>query len=97
MAFDVTSDPAILNPNVATIGPAQLLQRVEERCDASLTLAISLRVQDQHSDPANPVRLLCTRQERPRECRTAHKRYELAQPHCSPFEFQSPLSYRIKQ
>src|SRR5262249_27984014 len=44
--IDITGDPAILNPHVAAIGPAQPLQRVAERCDASLTFAIRLRVED---------------------------------------------------
>jgi hypothetical protein len=40
--------------------------------------------------------LLRVRRDWPR-CRAAKKSDELAPPHCSPFEFQSPLSYRIKQ
>jgi hypothetical protein len=68
----------MLDPHVAAVGPAQPLQRVEERCDASLTFAIGLRVEDQHTDPSHAVGLLRPRRERPGDSATAQKGDELA-------------------
>jgi hypothetical protein len=41
------------------------LQGVEEHRDANLTFAIGLRIEGQHADPSNSVRLLRARRERP--------------------------------
>jgi hypothetical protein len=41
------------------------LQRVEERCNAHLTFAISLWVDDQHADASHALSLLRARRERP--------------------------------
>src|SRR6516165_3634242 len=49
----IPSSPAILDPHVPAIGPAQPLERIEERRDAGLTLTVGLRVKRQ-SRPTRP-------------------------------------------
>src|SRR5262249_52880606 len=78
----IANAPAIVDAHVAAVGPAQPLQRVEERCNAHLTFAISLWVDDQHADAPRPLRLLRPRRERPRR-RAAEQRDELAAFHHS--------------
>src|SRR5262249_8095179 len=76
----IADAPAIVDAHVAAVGPAQPLQRVEERCNAHLTFAVSLWVDDQHADAPRPLRLLRARRERP--CRrAAEQRDELAALH----------------
>jgi hypothetical protein len=78
-AVDITASPAILDPHVATFGPAQPLQRVEEGRDARLTFSISLRVRrNQHGNPSNAVCLLRARRERPCRGGASEQRDELA-------------------
>src|SRR6516225_10479331 len=51
LPFGIPSGPAILDPHVPAIGPAQPLERIEERRDAGLTLTVGLRVKrHQHAD-----------------------------------------------
>src|SRR5258708_20269340 len=77
--FGMASAPAILDPDVAAIGPAELAERIEERRGVGLTFSIGLRVvRHQHADPP---RLLRARRERPGRRRAAEKRDEIAAPH----------------
>src|SRR5262245_49495218 len=78
----IANAPAIVDAHVAAVGPAQPLQRVEERCNAHLTFAISLWVDDQHADAPRPLRLLRARRDRPSR-RAAEQRDEVAAPHHS--------------
>src|SRR5262249_13768473 len=80
MAFGVVVTPSIVDPHVLTDGPAQLLQPLMESCEARLSFSIIGGGIHEHADPAH-LRLLCPCRERPRGCRTAEKRYELAPPH----------------
>src|SRR5262249_9456345 len=73
--FGIARTPAIFDPDVTAIGPAQLLERIEERRDAGLALTIGLRVtRDQHPYPPE---LLRARRKWPRR-RAAEQRDELA-------------------
>src|SRR6516165_2201671 len=77
--FGIAPAPAILEPDVAAITPAQLLERLEERRDVGLTFTIGLRVKrDQHADPPG---LLRARRERPCGRRAAKQRDERAALH----------------
>ena len=58
--------------------PAELLETFLERRGAELSLRIVLRVKHQHTDPPYPLGLLRTRSERPRDCRAAEERDQLA-------------------
>src|SRR5262249_45781477 len=79
-SVDVTAPPTILDAQVAAVDPAQPLQRVEERRDASLTFAIGLRVGPyQYGDPSNSIHWLRPCLERPRS-RAAKQRDERAPP-----------------
>src|ERR1700693_569366 len=72
--FGIAGVPAILDPDVAAIGPAEPLERIEERRDASLTFSIGLRViRDQHADPPG---LLRARSEWPSRRRAAEGGYK---------------------
>src|SRR5262249_31712529 len=77
-SVDVTAPPTILDAQVAAVDPAQPLQRVEERRDASLTFAIGLRVGPyQYGDPSNSIHWLRPRRELP-SVRAADQHDELA-------------------
>src|SRR5262245_8757008 len=81
-AVGIASAPAIVDPHVAALGPAQLLQHLQERRDAGLAFRIVRGVRDEHADAPHPLALLCERRERPR-CRAADERDELAPSHHS--------------
>jgi hypothetical protein len=49
-----------------------------------------------HANPLRPLRLLRMRRERPRRCRPAEQRYELASPHIAS-QTQGPTLYPLKQ
>src|SRR5579862_5693593 len=77
-SFGIARVPAILDPDVAAISPAEPLERVEERRDAGLTFTIGLRViRDQHT---NPPGLLRARRKRPSRRRATEQRDEVAPP-----------------
>src|SRR5262249_32678833 len=72
--------PASVDPNVATDHPAQLLQLLQERTDASLIFRIIGGCSLDDADPPHALGLLRPRRERP--CRrTAEQRDERAAPH----------------
>src|SRR5436305_96817 len=72
--------PAIVEPNVAASGPAELLKPLAERAKPSLCFWIVLRNRHQDPDPAHLIGLLRARRERPRS-RAAEQRYERAAVH----------------
>jgi hypothetical protein len=61
-ACGIARAPAILDPQVATVGPAQLLQRLKERREASLWLQFVRGCSHEHADTAHPVRWLRARE-----------------------------------
>src|SRR5262249_20460974 len=70
--------PAIVNSHVSAIGPAQLLQRLQECRNVALRARIvPVAAALNHCDVPHPLGLLRTRRERPRNC-AAHQRDELA-------------------
>src|SRR5262249_44437461 len=76
-AFGLTGAPAVVDPHVAAVTSAQLLQAGSEHCQTGLVIrTIGDRV-GEHGDATHLLRLLRTRRERPRRC-AADKREELA-------------------
>ena len=73
--------PAIVEPNVAASGPAELLKPLAERAEPSLCFWIVLGNRHQDPDPAHLIGLLRPRSERPRHRRPAKKRDERAAVH----------------
>src|ERR1700704_524684 len=65
-AIGVGSAPAILDAHVAAVGPAQLLQSLQERGDPGHRLRIVRGERHQHADAPHFIRLLRARSERPR-------------------------------
>jgi hypothetical protein len=65
----------------AAVGPAQLLQPLQERRDAGLSFRIVRGQVHKHADPTRPLALLRPRRERPRDRRAAEQRDELAALH----------------
>ena len=68
----------IVDPHVAAVGPAQLLQPLHERCQTGLTFVHRPRQAREHADAPHPLALLRARRERPRRRRAAEQRDELA-------------------
>src|SRR5262249_23346953 len=73
-AINVVLAPANLDTQVAALGPSQLLQAGVPFC------ICSSRVHE-HANPPHALVPLCARRQRPRDCRAAENRYELAPPH----------------
>src|SRR5262249_59334659 len=80
-AVGIAQGPADVDPHVAAVGPAQLLQPLQERCVAGLPFRIVLDQVREHADAPHPVGLLCTCREWPRRSRAAEKRDALAALH----------------
>src|SRR6516164_9452829 len=81
--LDSACGPAIINPHVASIGPAQLLQALPERLSLGLSYRIVSGPAHEHADPPHPLRLLRASREWPR-CRATKRANELAPPHVLP-------------
>src|SRR5262249_3069076 len=69
---------ALVDWQVAALVPTELAQRLLEGREASYGVWIVIHRIDEHADPPYPVRLLRPRIERPRDCRAADERDELA-------------------
>ena len=69
--------PAGVDPQVAAVAPAQLLQGLCERREAGLSFRIVRGQIHEHADAPHPLRLLRARRQRPRSCRTAEQRDEV--------------------
>src|SRR4029077_7620507 len=71
--------PVKIHPRVSSIGPAQLLKRVEKSCDAILTLPVGFgEGPDQHADPAYGFGTLRVPSQRPGSGNDADQRDEFA-------------------
>src|SRR6516164_5934500 len=70
--------PTSIDPQIAAVHPAQFLQLLDERSALRLSFRIALRPAHQHSDAPHPLGLLRAHRERPRDCRAAEQRDELA-------------------
>src|SRR6516164_879096 len=80
LVFDIVLAPARVDPRVATLAPAQLLQDLLERRDTYLTLWIVSRHVHEHANAPPALRLLRTHRERPHR-HAAEQRDELAPSH----------------
>src|SRR5262249_15340854 len=77
-AIGIPCGPAVIDPHVAALGPARLLQSLQERRDAGLAYRMVFGERHKHTDALDLRALLRTRRERPRDCRAAEQRDELA-------------------
>jgi len=83
-SFWIAGEPAILNLDVAALGPAQLGEPFPKRGNADLPFWIAFRKVQQNSDAPHPLRLLRVRCERPSCHSAAKERNALASPHGLP-------------
>ena len=85
----VAQAPAIIDLQVAADGPAQLLQRLQERGVTHLHVRILGRSPcSEHADAPHRAALLRASCERPPYRRSANKRDELAPPHALPSQLR---------
>src|SRR5512144_1668003 len=84
-AVAITTTPALIDLQISALSPPHLLQRLFQRLDADLSFRVTLGVLYEHADAPHPLSLLRARDERPRGCRTANKRDELAASHHEEF------------
>ena len=77
----VSIAPAIIDSEVSSIRPAELLKALLKYGHAGADIGIAFGNRHQHANTANSLRLLRTRGERPRS-RTAEQRDERAPVHC---------------
>src|SRR5262245_25918283 len=75
-ASGLATKPAHVEPNVAPFDPAELSQPLRQCRDAGSSLLVRNRGHE-HADAPDAI-ALCARRERPRDCRAAEKRDELA-------------------
>jgi hypothetical protein len=69
--------PASVDPDIAALRPAELLESLAERRDKGLSFRVALGICHQHVDPPHPLRLLRACGEGPRR-RACERRDELA-------------------
>src|SRR5262245_23154911 len=81
IAVNPARSPTEVDSQVAAHRPTELLQPLQERCEASLVVGIVRIPRHEHTDPPHPLRLLRARREWPRGRRSADQRYELAALH----------------
>jgi hypothetical protein len=72
--FGIARAPTVFDRRVLAVGPALLLQPLQERCDACHGLRIVSGQVHKHADAPHPLGLLGARRERPRGCRAAPPR-----------------------
>ena len=77
----IGSGPAGVNAQVATDGPTQKRQRLQERLDASLKVRIARNGRQEHADAPHVLRLLRAHRQRPHCRRPTEQRDEVAPPH----------------
>src|SRR6266404_1076412 len=94
-AVDAAVRPALLDPDVATVDPAELLQAFPERGDAGLSLRLVFGNAHKHADASHAVGLLRARGEWPRHRCATEKRNELASFHVRS-QAQETALYRLK-
>src|SRR5262249_15523137 len=75
---------AVINLHVAAIGPAQVLELLDECRVSRLPICIVTGAAREHGNTSHPLALLCARGKRPPDRRTAKKCDELAPSHCLP-------------
>ena len=89
--------PAGVDPHVAAVDPAQLLQPLQERRVAGLRVwIVRADAAREYTDAPHPLDLLRARCERPRGRRAAEKANELTSPHIRT-QAQGPALYRLKR
>src|SRR5262245_56202785 len=67
--------------DVAAFLPAEAFKPLPKCCEPLLPYGAASRAMHQHADPPHPLALLRARRERPRGCRAADQRDELAALH----------------
>ncbi len=80
-AIGVASSRAIIDPHIATYGPAQCIQRLLERRVTGYHFRIIICEDLEHADASHLIGWLRTNGERPRHNDPAQKRHELPPPH----------------
>src|SRR5262249_17064680 len=70
--------PASVDSDVAALRPAELLERLAECSDPSLSFRVALGIGHQHANKPHPLGLLRSCRQRPRSRRAAEQRDEVA-------------------
>ena len=78
---NIAGGPTNVHPYVSAVGPTQFRKPLREPGQLGLCLKIVFAVRHQHADPPHSLALLRPRRERPRRCRAAEQRDELAPLH----------------
>src|SRR5215510_3169260 len=75
--FGISGAPALIDLDIAALGPPQLSKHLPKRRETDLRIRIALFASHQHADAPHRLALLRARRERP-SCRAADERDELA-------------------
>src|SRR5262249_30673680 len=74
--FGVSGAPALIDPDIAALGPPQLSKHLPKRRETDLRIRIALFASHQHGDTRYSVRMLRARRERPRGWQSAERGYK---------------------
>jgi hypothetical protein len=77
----VAACPAIIEPDIAALNPAEFVELLPQRRNTCSRFRIILVRHHQHADPTHPVRLLRARREPPTRHRASKNRDEFAPSH----------------
>src|SRR5262245_14553281 len=80
IAVNLARSPTEVDSQVAAHRPTELLQPLQERCEASLVVGIVRIPRHEHTNPPHPLALLRPCRQRPSRRRAAEKADELASP-----------------
>src|SRR5262249_43804002 len=74
--FGISGAPALINVDIAALGPPQLSKHLPQRRETDVRIRTALFASHQHADAPRALALLCVCDERPRHC-GADERNEL--------------------
>src|SRR5262249_10650477 len=74
----IVASPTIVDLDIASFNPAQVLEALQQRGDIGLSLRITLGVSHEHADAPHPLGLPRPRRERPCSRRAAEQYDEVA-------------------
>src|SRR6516162_5423350 len=80
-AVDIASGVAVVDLDIASLGPSKRGERVHKLRDGAPVIRVAFETEREYADPPHPLGLLRARRQRPYRGRAAEQRYERAALH----------------